>query len=419
MIIKDMDSKKLNNKYLKSGFEAEKQMSFYLKRAFGDNDYIYIINDLRLKLEDDYAQIDHLIIHRFGFIIVESKSVSTKVCVNEHGEWKRIFNDKESGMASPIQQAKRQGEFLRKFLMTKDNSELYRDNVVNKYLPHAIDKFAYDVLVAISDSGIIERDKVELAEICKADSITERVTDIISKYNKEFSKILTLSMICQFHKESVEKLSKLLLESHCPLEINKEKIIVTKEILQENKKISKNIDSKSLLNKSRTFDKDEIYLCKHCKSPNLEIKDGQYSYYFKCLFCHKNTILKLICTHSTELCKPILEKRGLKFFRVCKICKEDKLFFTNMPIKNEKPISEKEIPKSSYHLSCNKCNSNNIEILYGKYGYYIKCHDCNGTSKIILSCNQSSCKPKLKKEKKDFFKVCVDCNIKELFFTNK
>jgi hypothetical protein len=68
---------------------------------------------------------------------------------------------------------------------------------------------------------------------------------------------------------------------------------------------------------------------------------------------------------------------------------------------------------------CSKCNSNAIEIAYGKYGYYFKCLDCGGNTAIKLSCKYPSCKPKLSKRKLQFFKICSTCQSEEFFFTNK
>jgi len=411
VIVKNTDNKILKNRYDKSGFKAEESMSFYLKRAYELDDYVYVINDLRLEIEDDHAQIDHLIIHRFGFIIIESKSVSSKISVNKHGEWKRIYNSRESGMPSPILQAKRQVEFLKKFLIQKNSNEIYRDSIAMKYVPPAIEKFGYDVLVAISDSGIIEREDIELLEICKADVITDRINDIIEKYHKQFSKIITINIPNHFHKDSIKKLSNLLVSEHCPTNNSKKNIDIVEENSVEYKKNSVKSE------KSREFDKDEIYLCKYCKSPNLEIKNGRYGFYFKCLFCNKNTPLKLVCSNPMPKCNPLLKQDGLEFYRTCNVCGENKLFFTNKLIAKEEVITPMDTPKTNEKF-CNKCKSNNIQITYGKYGYYYKCQDCNANSKIVLTCEKSSCKPKLKKEKEKFYKICNDCNIKELYFTN-
>ena len=67
MILKEIDGKANLNKIQKFGHDAEKQMAFYLKRAFQDKSDLVVINDLRIQMDDDTAQIDHLIIHKFGF----------------------------------------------------------------------------------------------------------------------------------------------------------------------------------------------------------------------------------------------------------------------------------------------------------------------------------------------------------------
>jgi len=423
MIAKETDNKILDNKYKKSGFDAEKQMSFYLKRAFKDHDHVYVLNDLRLNIDDEFAQIDHLVIHRFGFIVVESKSVSSRVHVNKYGEWKRIFNDKESGMPSPVQQAKRQIDFLMKFLANQDTDILYAENFLNKHLPLDITKFSYNFLVAISDDGIIERDGIELPELHKADLICDKINEIIAQYLKKMNKLVPVPWDIPYNlrQDSIKKIVDLLINSHSPLhETNNEP---TKNEVPKEEKLPPIVTpykQTNTLEKSRVYDIQEIYTCQHCKSPNLQIMNGQYSYYFKCLFCHKNTQLKLVCSEPTPQCKPKLEPQGAEFYRVCDGCNERKLFFTNIeknptPTQNIEPPIEK--PKPSPH-NCHKCKSTNLQIAYGQYGYYFKCEDCDSNSKLNLSCNKPSCKPKITKDKLNFYKVCSDCDIKELFFVN-
>src|SRR2546423_13797828 len=78
--------------------EAEKQMAFYLRRAFGTSDHILLFNDLRLVADDgEVAQIDHLILHPNGFILIESKSIAGSVLINEHGEWCRVSGERRTG----------------------------------------------------------------------------------------------------------------------------------------------------------------------------------------------------------------------------------------------------------------------------------------------------------------------------------
>ncbi len=116
MIVKELDEFSSADKIAKAGRASEQQIVHYLRRAFSDDKKILVFNNLRLECEQDSAQIDHLILYRYGIIIVESKSVTTQIQVNEQGEWMRWFNGKAKGMPSPVLQAQRQGEFLKKYL---------------------------------------------------------------------------------------------------------------------------------------------------------------------------------------------------------------------------------------------------------------------------------------------------------------
>src|SRR5690606_19184822 len=108
-----------------AGAQAELQMAHYLHRAFAAEPDLHIINDLRLVEPEQpehngkpgVCQIDHLAIHRWGMFIIESKSVAevVEVCDDGHGGdvWTRTYKRQVAAFASPIQQARRQGDFLR------------------------------------------------------------------------------------------------------------------------------------------------------------------------------------------------------------------------------------------------------------------------------------------------------------------
>ena len=77
---------------------------------------------------------------------------------------------------------------------------------------------------------------------------------------------------------------------------------------------------------------------------------------------------------------------------------------------------DSNIPMPQYE--CSKCKSNNLELNYG-HNYYFKCLDCEHNIPIRHTCNTPDCKPKTKKRKLQFFKVCEKCDIDELFWENK
>jgi len=68
---------------------------------------------------------------------------------------------------------------------------------------------------------------------------------------------------------------------------------------------------------------------------------------------------------------------------------------------------------------CSKCNSENTNILSGRYGYYFKCQDCNGNTSIKLKCATDACKPRLRKQKLQFFEECDTCKSSQLFYENR
>lgn len=320
MILKETDEKKLLNKFQEYGYNAEKQMAFYLKRAFQESNDIFVINDLRLVMNDDVAQIDHLIMHRFGFILIESKSVTSKISVNEHGEWIRHYSKYTRGMPSPVNQANRQADFLRNFLMAH-SEYLLKKSLIFKA---TTSDFKFDVLVAISDSGIITREKgAAINEVHKADQITEKVEKIISGYAGTNKKILSLKVNWRFADDTMVKISNYLVQSHTS-KINAED---DTEII-EKKENEEGFTNKSPNNEEEApSDETEIKTCEKCGSKNIEVAYGKYGYYFKCRDCSGNTSIKLSCKDDT--CKPRIRKKKLKFYKECSSCGTSELFFEN------------------------------------------------------------------------------------------
>ncbi|QOR62728.1 nuclease-related domain-containing protein [Sulfurovum sp. ST-21] len=316
MIIKTTDPKDSKDKLIQAGYSAEKQMSFYLKRAFENSQNVLIINDLRLVNNDDVAPIDHFVIHECGFIIIESKSVSTKVSVNKYGEWKRVFANEEKGMPSPIQQAKRQALFLKSYL-NKYGLNLFRDTLISKLIKHTYDDLFFDVLIAISDNGIIERDDINLPEVHKADAIPDKINELISRRKKNVITEIIPKHIILYHGTQ-QKIAYFLKEQHT---LNKP--------LQVSKQNSISLENNSINEDALHYDKlkPHTYRCKKCDNQSLEIRYGKYGYYFKCLNCDSNMPIKHTCNKPS--CKPRTKKNKNHFYKVCESCGVKELFFVN------------------------------------------------------------------------------------------
>ncbi len=330
MIVKELDSFTPQDKFAKAGRDAEEQMSFYLRRAFADNKNIYVFNDLRLEHKDDAAQIDHLIFHQYGMIIIESKSVTSRVEINEHQEWIRVFNGKKQGMSSPILQARRQGDFIKKYL--ERNSEVLLGKFLG--LQTHLGSMLIDVLIAISDSGIINRPKkMALEEVCKADQICDRVRSLLNKQQKEGNVFNINRTGRSFNKDEVNNIVEFLLKEHKPLAYkNIETEIVSKPSLVSSppeKKVVIQVQAETLCkpNKVPLSQNASKHLCRQCHKTNLSVASGRYGYYFKCLDCEGNTPINTIC--QTCNIKEKIRKSSDRFYAECESCKTSNLFYTN------------------------------------------------------------------------------------------
>ncbi|WP_457606776.1 nuclease-related domain-containing protein [Nitratifractor sp.] len=317
MILKEADPKPILDKYAKAGMKAEKQMSFYLSRAFGDSEGFYVINDLRLEDEGEVAQIDSLVIHHYGFVLIESKSVTQKIKVNKYGEWTRIYNNQEKGMPSPIKQVERQIDFLRKYLNMYAKG-LFSESFFNKIAKPSYDKYKFDMAIAISDEGIIYRDEFESDVIMKADMVPEYIMRLKHKYQKKRNSLLDIegASIWGFRDETLEKVSKFLLNSH------------KRKNYQDVEKSSADIvsePSKQYKKEQKSTNKIEK-TCPKCGSSRLEILYG-FSYYFKCRECGSNS--KIVLTCNTDRCRPRIKKDGNRFYKVCETCGTNELYHIN------------------------------------------------------------------------------------------
>ena len=349
MIVKELERIEATDPLSQAGFRAESQLAHYLKREFQDDPLFLVFNNLRLEKAGDACQIDHLVLHRHGMIIIESKSVTTRVEINEFGEWKRWLNNAWQGMPSPILQAQRQEKFL------KDYIEEHCDTLLDKVLFGRQAHFTnmpINVLIAISDAGIIDRHKNDkLDMVCKAEQISDRVKSLVAEYRKldslqnirdlqyirdwQFNKAPIKNWVLQlvvrilglfFLRDSlnskvcyvlgtneISKISDFLLTQHKPINPNVHGILTT----NPPSKPSKFSDIESVPTSQNT--------CSHCQSKNLSIKYG-FSYYFKCNDCNRNTPIRIICS-----CGDLerTRKSALRFFTECEKCGTSRLLHTN------------------------------------------------------------------------------------------
>ena len=326
MIVKELPATSSIDPLLRAGYAAEEQMAYYLRRAFAADNTLHVFNNLRLAQAEDAAQIDHLVLHRWGVIIIESKSVASRVVVNEHGEWTRCFRGHTTGMPSPILQAQRQGEFLREYLIA------HRETLMGKLwgrIQRGFRHMPLDVLVAISDSGVIDRPRSQaLPEVCKADQTPDRVRAIVRQHQRENS-IFNLNPAVggyEFTTDEQMRVRDFLLAQHQPV-APPAVVTIMPSAAPAYARAAPLSAPQATPPQPKPCAPAATTACRHCASNELSIQWGQYGYYFKCGQCSGNTPIRQACAGCGGKAK--IRKSGLRFFAECQPCGASLCFYVN------------------------------------------------------------------------------------------
>lgn len=308
MIVKDLDAVPVTDQRRKAGHDAETQFAFYLKRAFGSENRICILNGLRLEHGGDAAQVDHLIMHSHGLIIVESKSVFSTLKVNARGEWLRSYKGHLQGMPSAKLQADRQADFLRHYL-----DEHAKGLAKHKSFTAA----PIDVLVAVSDGAVVYRpDNDPLDYLVKADAVPERVLHLIKARKPSGGLFGLLRNSFMLSDAELAGLAAFLLERHTP---SHQTIPLARQ--------AEPVTPPSALPPPEPPAPTTAYGCKTCQSGRLEVRWGKHNYYFKCLDCGGNTAIRRRCEGCGQ--EERVRKQGPEFFGECAPCGRSERFYMN------------------------------------------------------------------------------------------
>lgn len=107
---------------LRRGIQGERDAAHYIDSAFKTSTNYAIIHDLRISVDGDVAQIDHLIVHRtLTFYLLETKCFAGNVQINDRGEFTVEYpDDRAYGIPSPIEQSLRHEAILKRLLERLD-----------------------------------------------------------------------------------------------------------------------------------------------------------------------------------------------------------------------------------------------------------------------------------------------------------
>ncbi|GHF97455.1 nuclease-related domain-containing protein [Thalassotalea marina] len=287
-----------------AGQKQEQDVAFYLRRAFKNHEQVFVINDFQFSHNDETAQIDHLIVYPYGFVLIESKSITGEVKVNQHGEWSRSFNQKWSGIPSPIKQVELQQKLLKEYLHE------HRAAILPKLFGIRQQSFGlrrWSAICAISSNAIIERKAMpkEVSEqIVKSEFIADKLIEIMNIKHKLVS-ALTLDTRPDFSPVELQSITDFLLQNYASTNYpeDKPKPEVTVEQAQP-----------------ESFKTSSILKCKNCESSeHITPQYGRYGYFIHCSKCDTNTSMKMACPKCSSSTTKV-NKRKNTYTLNCSAC---------------------------------------------------------------------------------------------------
>lgn len=349
MIAKDRAPFSGSGRFEKAGDEAERQMAHYLKRAYAEKPDVYVFNDLRIERGTEVAQMDHLLLHKFGFFIIESKSVTGEIHVNPQHEFARIHNGRRTGMPSPYEQARRQGELLRSLLI--DHKESLRQKRLMGLVQPSFRACPFNCLVAISDRGIITpQNRPDTAWLRKADQVTQAIDAELTLHRRAHGLTGTSNGaygVWHFNDADLPVVSAFLLSRHVerptdrgtringapasgaavrapqPPSVAENPGYVIPAWANEATRVP---PPPAVQRTTASATGGQRPTCTQCGSQHGTIEYG-HSYYFKCAQCGKNSAVTVRCGACGQPAR--LRKRGAEFTATCQACGQEAAYFHN------------------------------------------------------------------------------------------
>lgn len=331
MILKTKSLQNTQTPQAIAGQKQEQDVAFYLRRAFKDHPEVLVINDFRFTFNDETAQIDHLIIYTYGFVLIESKSIKGHVEVNQQGEWTRSHGSKWFGMPSPIKQVELQQALLKEML------KQHRSEILGKLLGIRQQSFGmrcWDHLCAVSSDAVINRDTMPTAIselLVKTEFLVDKLEKIMNLKSK-FMRIINVSDTRpDFNQQELNSIANFLIERHVdPHKTTSEITLAQTQQVREpiaHFEVNKAVEAQTqAITQSTTH---SILSCKHCgESTNYTPMYGKFGYYIKCNQCTKNTPMKQACPMCQS--KNIkIQKRSQSYTLTCQDCSHSSQMILN------------------------------------------------------------------------------------------
>ena len=169
MILKELDPFRGNPAEVASRIEADK-LAYYLRRYFRRSREVDVLNGVRVLSGSSMAEVDHLLLHGHGMLVLLRESSQGGLKIDLEGQWFRGGGDRWTPMASPITHAYVQGLLLKSQMDRRVNQRGFFDQI------------ELDVLIVLDDACQMNwPSSGPLAEVCRRDDLYEHVEQRLLK----------------------------------------------------------------------------------------------------------------------------------------------------------------------------------------------------------------------------------------------
>ena len=162
----------------KLGLAGENEIEYELKNA---NLGMYVLHDITIKYEDLTAQIDYIVVTTGKIYLIECKNMVGNITVNERGDFIREINHQKEGIYSPLRQAERHVEILKKIWLS-------RSGIFNKiFVEGRFDNWYVPLVVIANQKSILNTryaSKEIKQKIVKSDQLINYIKRDISTIDK-------------------------------------------------------------------------------------------------------------------------------------------------------------------------------------------------------------------------------------------
>ena len=242
---------------LSIGIATEKQAAFEIDFYAVPSKNLFVIHDLRLEIGGRVAQIDHLLMNRaLEVFVIETKTFSTGLSINDRGEFSTFYEGKEVGIPSPMEQNARHISVLK---------DAFKEIGLPKRLGITLQP-SFNSVVLVSPKAIINRPKS-----ANLDASIIKLDQFFSWYHKKMDALTlkeTVGILKVCSSETVKSLGEKLLALHKPSRVDYIKrfelgaALLSKDSVEPVCAEHKNGIASTVLKRTE----ENEYFCANCKS---------------------------------------------------------------------------------------------------------------------------------------------------------